>query len=83
MGIVPLQYNEGDSAESLGLTGTEKLSVILPENPGELKPRQAVTVKVEDTGKNFQVLMRFDTELELTYYKNGGILNYMIRKVVE
>ena len=82
MGIVPLQYKDGETAETLGLTGKEKLSVLLPENPTDLKPRQSINVRNEDSGKTFEVVMRFDTELELAYYRNGGILNYMIRKVL-
>ena len=83
MGIIPLQYKDGETAESLGLTGLEKFSVVLPASAEDLKPRQNVTVKVEgETEKSFEAIMRFDTELELTYYKHGGILNYMIRKVV-
>jgi len=82
MGIVPLQYKDGETAETLGLTGKEKLSVLLPENPTDLKPRQSINVRNEDSGKTFEVIMRFDTELELAYYRNGGILNYMIRKVL-
>ena len=82
MGIVPLQYKDGETAESLGLTGKEKLSVLLPENPTDLKARQSINVRNEDSGKTFEVIMRFDTELELAYYRNGGILNYMIRKVL-
>ena len=79
MGIIPLQYKAGDTAESLGLKGTEQFSVNLPEN---LKPRQNISVVNESTGTSFEVICRFDTELELTYNKHGGILNYMIRKVV-
>merc|ERR1712083_908650 len=79
MGIIPLQYKTGDTAESLGLSGTEQFSVILPE---ELKPRQNIMVVNESTGTSFEVICRFDTELELAYNKHGGILNYMIRKVV-
>ena len=84
MGIIPLQYRDGETAESLGLTGLEKFSVVLPNSADDLKPRQNVTVKVDngETEKSFEAIMRFDTELELTYYKHGGILNYMIRKVV-
>ena len=82
MGIVPLQYKDGETAETLGLTGKEKLSVLLPETPTDLNPRQSINVRNEDSGKTFEVIMRFDTELELAYYRNGGILNYMIRKVL-
>ena len=83
MGIVPLQYQDGDTAVSLGLTGREKLSVLLPENSTDLKPRQRITVRNEDSGNTFEVVSRFDTELELAYYRNGGILNYMISKVLD
>ena len=77
MGIVPLQYMEGENAESLGLTGKEEFSIVVPE---DLKP--ATVLEVTAGGKSFKVLVRFDTELELTYYRNGGILNYMIRKMI-
>ena len=78
MGIVPLQYLDGQNAESLSLTGKEEFTIDVPE---DLKPQQEVEVKTA-SGKSFNVIARFDTELELTYYKNGGILNYMIRKMI-
>ena len=77
MGIVPLQYQAGDTADSLGLTGREKFDIDLPE---EMTPGMTVNVRT-DAGKQFSVVMRFDTDLELTYFKHGGILNYMVRKV--
>jgi len=77
MGIVPLQYEEGQTAMSLGLTGKEKFDIDIPES---LTPGMKITVST-DTGKQFSVVSRFDTDLELTYYKHGGILNYMVRKV--
>ena len=77
MGIVPLQYLEGQTAASLGLTGKEKFDIDLPS---VLSPGLTVTVST-DTGKQFRVLMRFDTDLELAYYRHGGILNFMVRKV--
>lgn len=78
MGIVPLQFLEGQNAESLALDGSEVYQLHLPQklNPGDL-----VTVQV-DNGKSFQVKVRFDTEVDLTYFQNGGILNYMIRKML-
>jgi len=79
MGVIPLQYQEGQTAESLGLTGLEKFSLDLPP-VSEMRPRQLVTVKANDV--TFEVVARFDTELELAYFKNGGILHYMIRKVL-
>ncbi|XP_050799024.1 cytoplasmic aconitate hydratase [Gopherus flavomarginatus] len=77
MGVIPLQYLPGEDAESLGLTGRERYTIVIPE---ELAPRMKVQIKL-DTGKTFQAIMRFDTDVELTYFRNGGILNYMIRKM--
>ena len=79
MGIVPLQYLEGQTADSLGLTGKEKFDILLP---AVLSPRLEVTVTT-DTGKTFRAVTRFDTDLELTYYAHGGILNYMVRKLAK
>ncbi|KAM8900002.1 cytoplasmic aconitate hydratase isoform 3-T3 [Spinachia spinachia] len=77
MGVIPLQYLAGDTADSLGLTGRERYTIIMPE---QLTPRMIVDVKL-DTGKTFQARMRFDTDVELAYFRHGGILNYMIRKM--
>uniref|UniRef100_J3S842 Cytoplasmic aconitate hydratase n=1 Tax=Crotalus adamanteus TaxID=8729 RepID=J3S842_CROAD len=77
MGVIPLQYLPGQDAESLGLTGRERYTIIIPE---DLTPRMNIQIKL-DTGKTFQAVMRFDTDVELTYFRNGGILNYMIRKM--
>ncbi|XP_067409297.1 cytoplasmic aconitate hydratase isoform X1 [Emydura macquarii macquarii] len=77
MGVIPLQYLPGEDAETLGLTGRERYTILIPE---ELAPRMKVQIKL-DTGKTFQAIMRFDTDVELTYFHNGGILNYMIRKM--
>ncbi|KAM9717826.1 cytoplasmic aconitate hydratase [Menidia menidia] len=79
MGVIPLEFLPGDSAEGLGLTGRERYSVSIP---APLAPRALVHVQL-DTGKTFQVRMRFDTDVELTYFQHGGILNYMIRKMSE
>ncbi|XP_076242060.1 cytoplasmic aconitate hydratase [Calliopsis andreniformis] len=78
MGIIPLQYLPGQNAESLGLTGYEVYDIAIPEN---CQPGQNVTVTT-DNGKKFDVLVRFDTEVDLTYFKHGGILNYMIRNML-
>ena len=78
MGIIPLQYLDGQSAESLGLTGLEVYNIAVPE---DYQPGQHITVTTED-GKSFEVIVRFDTEVDLTYFRNGGILNYMVRKML-
>lgn len=79
MGVIPLEYLPGDTADSLGLTGRERYTVVIPEL---LTPRMVVDIKL-DTGKTFQVRLRFDTDVELAYFRHGGILNYMIRKMSE
>ncbi|ELU03714.1 hypothetical protein CAPTEDRAFT_153788 [Capitella teleta] len=78
MGLVPLQYQAGQNAETLGLTGKERFSIELPQ---DLTTGQLVDVKTND-GKCFQVVARFDTEVELMYFRHGGILNYMIRNML-
>ncbi|XP_068742733.1 cytoplasmic aconitate hydratase-like isoform X3 [Montipora capricornis] len=78
MGIMPLQYLPGQNAESLGLTGKESYTIEIPE---DLKTGQTLTVKLND-GRSFQVKVRFDTDVELMYFKHGGILNYMIRSML-
>jgi len=75
MGIVPLEFLPGDNADKFQITGQEKISVCLPE---KLTPGMLVDITIED-GRKFEVKLRFDTDVELTYFKNGGILNYMIR----
>ncbi|KJH47135.1 aconitate hydratase 1 [Dictyocaulus viviparus] len=79
MGIIPLQYKEGENAEKLGLSGKEQYSIILND---DLKIGQLIQVEVS-TGQNFEVVCRFDTDIELTYYRHGGILQYMTRKLIQ
>ncbi|XP_052084588.1 cytoplasmic aconitate hydratase-like isoform X1 [Mytilus californianus] len=78
MGIIPCQYLEGQDATSLGLTGKESFTI---EIPTDIQPGQVTNVKLSD-GRTFQVKVRFDTEVELVYFRNGGILNYMIRQML-
>ncbi|XP_075450838.1 cytoplasmic aconitate hydratase isoform X2 [Ascaphus truei] len=81
MGIIPLQYLPGQTADKLGLTGQERYTIIMPEGE-DLRPGMTVQIKM-NTGKTFEATMRFDTDVELTYFRNGGILNYMIRKMAK
>ncbi|XP_012940716.1 cytoplasmic aconitate hydratase [Aplysia californica] len=78
MGIVPLQYLAGQSADSLGITGKEGVTIQLPE---QIVPGQNITVALSD-GRSFEARLRFDTEVELTYFRHGGILNYMVRRML-
>jgi len=78
MGIVPLQYLSGENAETLGLTGYEQYDIMIPTN---CQPGETIIVNT-DNGKKFKVIARFDTDVDLTYFKHGGILNYMIRTML-
>ncbi|MHB9881165.1 aconitate hydratase AcnA [Pacificimonas sp. ICDLI1SI03] len=81
MGVLPLQFAEGESRESLGLTGDEIFTI---QGLASLEPRQDVTVDFEradgSTG-SFTALCRIDTRNELEYYRNGGILHYVLRNL--
>ncbi|MFI4943249.1 MAG: aconitate hydratase, partial [Burkholderiales bacterium] len=84
MGILPLQFKAGASAESAGLGGRETLTI--RGLAGELKPRQDVTVDVERTDgsrTSLVVTARLDTPVEINYFRNGGILQTVLRKLVD
>ena len=79
MGVLPLNFLPGENVESLGLTGKEEISINIAEG---VKPRDIlqVTAKAEDgTEKVFNVLARFDSEVEVDYYRHGGILQMVLR----
>ena len=79
MGVLPLQFREGESADSLDLDGTETFEITLDDN---LKPRQAVEVsakKADGTEIHFVMTCRIDTPVEVEYYRNGGILHKVLR----
>ncbi|RNF05616.1 cytosolic aconitase [Trypanosoma conorhini] len=78
MGIVPLQFKEGESAQSLGLTGKERYSF---DFSAGFRPGQEVTVRKDD-GSSFNTKLRVDTEMEVKYMENGGILQYVLREKV-
>jgi aconitate hydratase len=82
MGVLPLVFKPGESQESLGLTGTETYTV---SSLDDLKPGQEITVTVTDESgqsKTFTVDSRLDTAVDVEYYQHGGILPYVIRKIL-
>lgn len=79
MGVLPLQFLPGENAESLGLTGKEEFSILGIESGLTPSQQFEVTVKSEAQEKKIQVLSRLDSEVEIAYYKHGGILNYVLR----
>ncbi len=80
MGILPLQYNEGDTAESLGLTGKEVFNITGLQN-GSAKSVTVTATTEDGSEKSFDVKVRIDTPQEVEYYQNGGILHYVLRQL--
>jgi aconitate hydratase len=81
MGVLPLQFLDGQSRETLGLTGDDQFTIT---GVADLKPRQTVTVNVTRSDGStfaFDTLCRIDTANEVEYYMNGGILHYVLRKL--
>jgi aconitate hydratase len=81
MGVLPLQFQEGENAESLGLTGEEGFTI---SGVADIEPRQDVDVQVTrpDGGtSSFTARCRIDTYNELEYFKSGGILHYVLRRL--
>jgi aconitate hydratase len=81
MGVLPLQFHEGENAEGLGLTGDETFSIA---GIADLKPRQDVQVEVvraDGSVGTFTARCRIDTYNELEYFRSGGILQYVLRRL--
>ncbi|MDO8580981.1 MAG: aconitate hydratase, partial [Candidatus Omnitrophota bacterium] len=84
MGVLPLEFKEGQSAESLGLKGDEVFNFEGIHN--NLKPRQDITVVAKSSSgeeKRFAVTCRLDTPVEIDYFRNGGILQTVLRKLLK
>jgi len=83
MGVLPLQFREGESREALELDGTETFDIELTD---DLTPRQAVEVtatKADGSQVRFTALCRIDTPVEVDYYRNGGILHTVLRQLAK
>jgi aconitate hydratase len=81
MGVIPLQFPEGQSWKSLKLTGAEKVTI---QGVAALSPRQSVAVEIaypDGSKAAIEAKVRIDTENELDYYRNGGILHYVLRQL--
>ena len=82
MGVLPLQFNPGDSWESLGIKGNETFDV---EIPGELRPQQEAMLHIhgaDGTNKVVKLVLRIDTPVEVDYYRHGGILPFVLRQLL-
>jgi aconitate hydratase len=80
MGILPLQFQPGESAESLGLTGTETFAIGDLED-GDAKAVEVTATHADGSAVRFQAKVRIDTPNEADYYRNGGILHYVLRRL--
>jgi aconitate hydratase len=83
MGVLPLQFPDGISAETLGLNGTETFDVLGLE--GDIRPRQPVTLRIhrqDGTTSDQEVTLRIDTPIEVDYFRHGGILPFVLRQIL-
>ena len=83
MGVLPLEFPQGQSADSLGLDGQETFSIAGLSN--DLQPRSKVKVTATGTDGStteFDALVRIDSPIEIEYYRHGGILTYVLRKLI-
>jgi aconitate hydratase len=83
MGVLPLQFLEGTTAQSLGLDGSEKFSVTGLSD--SIKPGEQVTLEIETTNgeeRTLPVKLRIDTPIEIDYYRHGGILPFVLRQLL-
>ena len=80
MGILPLQFNNGDTAATLGLTGQEVFNI---EGLGDGTVKEVIVTATADNGQTttFTARVRIDTPQEVEYYRNGGILQYVLRQL--
>lgn len=80
MGVLPLQFKDGETADSIGLSGREQYEIHINNN---IQPRQLVKVTATDESgisKEFEVIVRFDSEVEVDYYRQGGVLQMVLRE---
>jgi aconitate hydratase len=84
MGVLPLQYEKGVTAESLGLTGNELFTITgIAEDLKPLKPVNILAKKEDGSEINFRAIARMDSKIEIEYYRHGGILQYVLRHFLE
>jgi len=83
MGVLPLQYKNGQSASSLGLTGRETFSVQVDDSLEPLQDVEVRAVKEDGSEERFPVTCRIDTPIEIEYYRNGGILHNVLKNLIQ
>jgi aconitate hydratase len=86
MGVLPVQFKEGEGRQTLALTGDEIIDLGLPAGVSEITPRQDLVLKVtrsDGSTTEATVMSRLDTENEIAYFESGGILQYVLNNLVE
>jgi aconitate hydratase len=81
MGVLPLTFKRGENAQTLGLDGTESFDIAVDDG---VKPRQNIAVtamRTDGTKVTFTAICRIDTPVEVDYYRNGGILHAVLRRM--
>ena len=82
MGVLPMVFKENENVETLGLTGSETFVVSGIENMHPRKTLSMKAIKEDESEVNFDVIVRLDTEVDVDYFLNGGILQYVLRKIL-
>ena len=83
MGVLPMQFEEGDSFTKLGIDGSESFTIEGLENLYTKKKVSVTATKKDGTTKEFNAIVRLDTPIELEYYKNGGIMPFVVSKLLK
>ena len=79
MGVLPLQFKEGDTPASLGLDGTESFAIAVDNDVKALSSIRVTASRTDGSTVEFDTDCRLDTPVEVEYYRNGGILHYVLR----
>jgi aconitate hydratase len=84
LGVLPLEFKQGESASGLGLTGKEIFTITGIAGPIKpLQEMQVIAKKEDDTEVSFNAVARLDSAIEIEYYRHGGILQYVLRQFLE
>ena len=83
MGVLPLQFADGQSWQSLGLTGEESFDIDLNDSLEPLSTIDVVATSTDGKQQTFKAQVRIDTPVELDYYRNGGILQTVLRRLLK
>jgi aconitate hydratase len=83
MGVLPLQFKQGENAETLGLDGTEKFDILGIQGIRPFSELKVIAKNGEEQVKKFNVVVRLDSEVDIEYFRNGGILHTVLRKMLK